>query len=44
MKDVLDIEVAEKEMEFLDEEDGDGFLEEGMVCPVLTFILIFFFH
>lgn len=34
MEDVLDIEVAEKEMEFLDEEEGDEFPEEGMICPV----------
>lgn len=34
MEDVLDIEVAEKEMEFLDEEEGDEFPVEGMICPV----------
>lgn len=33
MEDVLDLEVSEKEMQFLDEE-GDEFPEEGMICPV----------
>lgn len=34
MEDVLNIEVAEKEMDFLDEKEGDEFPVEGMVCPV----------
>lgn len=29
-----DIEVEEYEMEFLEEEEGDEFLEEGIICPV----------
>lgn len=29
-----DIEVEEYEMEFLEEEEGDEFLEEAIICPV----------